>query len=48
MVQTREKVAVLKKQGKMLAEVIAAKPSAPHNVEWGNPFMNPARFLAFA
>jgi hypothetical protein len=47
-VRVREKVAALKKQGKMLAEVIAAKPSAPHNVEWGNPFMNPARFLAFA
>jgi glyoxylase-like metal-dependent hydrolase (beta-lactamase superfamily II) len=41
----REKVATLKKQGKSLEEVIAAKPSAQTDQEWGNGFINPARFL---
>lgn len=41
----REKVAVLKKQGQSLEEVIAAKPGAQTDQEWGNGFMNPARFL---
>ncbi|HKM66287.1 MAG TPA: MBL fold metallo-hydrolase [Candidatus Acidoferrum sp.] len=42
----REKVAALKKQGKSLQEIIAAKPSARTDAEWGQGFMNPARFLA--
>jgi glyoxylase-like metal-dependent hydrolase (beta-lactamase superfamily II) len=42
----RDKVAVLKKQGQSLDEVIAAKPSARTDEEWGKGFMNPARFLA--
>ena len=41
----RDKVAALKKQGKSLQEVIAAKPGAQTDQEWGNGFMNPARFL---
>jgi glyoxylase-like metal-dependent hydrolase (beta-lactamase superfamily II) len=41
----RDKVAALKKQGKSLEEVIAAKPGAQTDQEWGNGFMNPARFL---
>jgi glyoxylase-like metal-dependent hydrolase (beta-lactamase superfamily II) len=45
MVEQREKVAALKKQGRTLAEVIAAKPSARTDAEWGNGFMTPALFL---
>ena len=41
----RDKVAALKKQGRSLEEVVAAKPSAQTDQEWGNGFMNPARFL---
>ncbi len=41
----RDKVAALKKQGKSLEEVIAAKPGAQTDQEWGSGFMNPARFL---
>lgn len=42
----RDKVATLKKQGRSLEEVVDAKPSAETDEEWGNGFMNPARFLA--
>jgi glyoxylase-like metal-dependent hydrolase (beta-lactamase superfamily II) len=42
----REKVATLKKQGRSLAEVIAAKPGARTDAEWGNGFINPSLFLA--
>jgi glyoxylase-like metal-dependent hydrolase (beta-lactamase superfamily II) len=45
MVDLREKVAALKKQGRSLAEVIAARPSARTDEEWGNGFMTPALFL---
>ncbi|HXH66046.1 MAG TPA: MBL fold metallo-hydrolase [Candidatus Limnocylindrales bacterium] len=45
MVDHREKVAVLKKQGRSLAEVITAKPGARTDDEWGNGFMTPALFL---
>jgi glyoxylase-like metal-dependent hydrolase (beta-lactamase superfamily II) len=45
MVDSREKVAALRKQGRTLAEVIAAKPSARTDAEWGNGFMTPAQFL---
>jgi glyoxylase-like metal-dependent hydrolase (beta-lactamase superfamily II) len=45
MVEIREKVAALKKQGRTLAEVIAAKPSARTDAEWGNGFMTPALYL---
>lgn len=41
----RDKVAALKKQGRTLEEVIAAKPSAQTDEEWGNGFINPGRFL---
>jgi glyoxylase-like metal-dependent hydrolase (beta-lactamase superfamily II) len=46
LVEIREKVAALKKQGKSLAEVVAAKPSARYDAEWGNLFMTPGAFLA--
>ena len=45
MSEIREKVAALKKQGLSLAEVIAAKPSARTDEEWGNGFMTPAMYL---
>jgi glyoxylase-like metal-dependent hydrolase (beta-lactamase superfamily II) len=45
MAEIRDKVATLKKQGKSLEEVIAAKPSAQTDQEWGNGFINPGRFL---
>jgi glyoxylase-like metal-dependent hydrolase (beta-lactamase superfamily II) len=41
----REKVAAMKKQGRTLAEVIAAKPTARTDEEWGKGFMTPALFL---
>jgi glyoxylase-like metal-dependent hydrolase (beta-lactamase superfamily II) len=44
--EIREKVSGLKKQGKSLEEVVAAKPSARTDEEWGQSFMNPGRFLA--
>src|SRR5215831_7847516 len=46
LVEIREKVAALKRQGKSLAEVVAAKPSARYDAEWGNLFMTPSAFLA--
>jgi hypothetical protein len=46
LVEIRDKVAALKKQGKSLADVVAAKPGARYDAEWGNGFMSPAAFLA--
>jgi glyoxylase-like metal-dependent hydrolase (beta-lactamase superfamily II) len=46
LVEIREKVATLKKQGKTLGEVVAAKPSTRTDEQWGQSFMNPSRFLA--
>jgi hypothetical protein len=48
LIEIRDKVAALKKQGKSLAEVVAAKPSARHDTEWGRLFMTPSAFLALA
>lgn len=41
----RDKVSALRKQGHSLSEVIAAKPSASTDKEWGNGFIDPALFL---
>ena len=46
LVEIRDKVAALKKQGRSLPEVIAAKPGARYDVEWGNLFMTPSAFVA--
>ena len=46
LVEIRDKVAALKKQGKPLPEVIAAKPGASYDAEWGNLFQNPSDFVA--
>lgn len=44
--EIRHKVAALKKQGRSLAETVAARPSARYDAEWGNLFMTPSAFLA--
>ena len=46
MVEIREKVAALKRQGRSLEETVAAKPSARTDAEWGKSFMDAGRFLA--
>jgi glyoxylase-like metal-dependent hydrolase (beta-lactamase superfamily II) len=46
LVEIRDKVAALKKQGRSLPEVIVAKPGARYDAEWGNLFMTPSAFLA--
>src|ERR1700758_147285 len=47
LVDAREKVAQLKKQGRTLAEVIAAKPTARYDAEWGQSFQSPKSFLGW-
>lgn len=46
LVEIRDHVAALKKQGKSLPEVIATKPGARYDAEWGNLFQNPSDFVA--
>jgi glyoxylase-like metal-dependent hydrolase (beta-lactamase superfamily II) len=46
LVEIRDKVAALKKQGKPLPEVIAAKPGLRYDAQWGRLFQNPADFVA--
>ncbi len=46
LVEIRDRVAALKKQGKSLPEVVAAKPGARYDKEWGNLFQNPSDFVA--
>jgi hypothetical protein len=46
LVEMREKISALKKQGKSLAEVVAAKPGARTDEEWGKSFQAPADFIA--
>jgi glyoxylase-like metal-dependent hydrolase (beta-lactamase superfamily II) len=45
--EAREKVAKLKKQGRTLEEVIAAKPTARYDAEWGQGFQTPSSFLGW-
>ncbi len=47
LVAARQKVALLKKQGRALEEVITAKPTASHDAEWGQGFQNPKSFLTW-
>ena len=44
LVGIRDNVARLKKQGKSLNEVIAAKPSSAYDAKWGNFVIDPAFF----
>ncbi len=46
MLDMRDKISALKKQGKSLAEVVAAKPGARTDDEWGKSFQGPADFVA--
>jgi glyoxylase-like metal-dependent hydrolase (beta-lactamase superfamily II) len=43
----RDKVAKFKKQGRTLEEVIAAKPTARYDAEWGQSFQSPKSFLGW-
>ena len=45
LVGTRDKVAGLKKQGKSLDEIVAAKPTAATDAKWGNGFRSPKDFI---
>lgn len=45
LVGTRDKVATLKKRGKSLDEIVAAKPTAATDAEWGNGFRSPRDFI---
>jgi glyoxylase-like metal-dependent hydrolase (beta-lactamase superfamily II) len=47
LVEAREKVAKLKRQGRTLEEVIAAKPTARYDAEWGQAFQSPQSFLGW-
>jgi glyoxylase-like metal-dependent hydrolase (beta-lactamase superfamily II) len=42
----RDAVAKLLAEGKSLAEIVAAKPTAPWDAKWGGGFMKPDRFTA--
>jgi glyoxylase-like metal-dependent hydrolase (beta-lactamase superfamily II) len=44
LVAIRENVAALKKQGRSLAEIIAAKPTAAYDAKWGQFVIDPAFF----
>ena len=46
LVTIREKVAALKKQGRSLAEVIAAAPTAAHDAKWGTWLIDGKTFTA--
>jgi len=45
LVEIRDKVAALKKQGRSLEEVVAAKPGARTDEEWGKSFISPSAFI---
>ena len=45
LVGARERVAALKKQGKSLDEIVAAKPTAATDAKWGNGFRSPKDFI---
>ena len=47
LIEAREKVARLKKQGRTVEEVISAKPTAPYDAEWGQGFQSPKSFLGW-
>ncbi len=44
LVKVREKVAALKRQGRSIDEIIAAKPTATFDVTWGQFVVGPAQF----
>jgi glyoxylase-like metal-dependent hydrolase (beta-lactamase superfamily II) len=40
----RDRVAAMKKQGRTLDEVVAARPTAAYDIKWGGSFVSPAMF----
>jgi glyoxylase-like metal-dependent hydrolase (beta-lactamase superfamily II) len=44
LVTTRDKVAILKKQGRSLDEIVVAKPAGAWDDQWGRGFMTPRMF----
>ena len=46
MVEIRDKVAALKKQGRSVEEIVADKPGARTDEEWGKSFITPGAFVA--
>jgi glyoxylase-like metal-dependent hydrolase (beta-lactamase superfamily II) len=44
LVAIRSRVAALKKQGRTLAEVVAAKPTAAYDAKWGDYIIDPKFF----
>ena len=44
LVAIRDRVAALKKEGKTLDQVIAAKPTASFDAKWGQAIINPTLF----
>src|SRR5215468_152491 len=44
LVNTRDRVATLKKQGRSLDEIVAAKPTVAWDDKWGGGFMSPRMF----
>jgi hypothetical protein len=44
LVDIREKVAALKKQGRSLNDTVAAKPTASYDAKWGQFAVNPTLF----
>lgn len=45
LVEIRDKVAALKKQGRTLSEIVATKPGARYDAEWGGSFIDPGWFV---
>ncbi len=45
LVEIRDKVSSLKKQGRTLADVVSARPGARYDAEWGQSFMSPSAFV---
>ena len=46
LVEIRDKVAALKKQGRSVEEIVADKPGARTDEEWGKSFITPGAFVA--
>jgi glyoxylase-like metal-dependent hydrolase (beta-lactamase superfamily II) len=45
LVEIRDKVSTLKKQGRSLADIVASKPGARYDAEWGNRFIDGGWFV---
>jgi glyoxylase-like metal-dependent hydrolase (beta-lactamase superfamily II) len=45
LVELRDRVGSLKRQGRTLAEIVASKPGARYDAEWGRSFMSPGAFV---